>query len=484
MTTPRIEVSRHLLAILPTGAEEWAYQAARPERTEAPMRQNGKNVRPVIAFAPRDLLPWESGFTPDSAPPILGGRTVLARRSERRGNGRWLTVGLILLVGVAFGVLGMHYLPAVLPPEQTAGSGAAVSPPTQVGALGRLQPFDGIISIYGPPGDRIEQLGKRARAGETVPEKEVLALLASKADRHAEQELAQKQLDEAKALRNAIEAAWKAKNSEIEAEIKHLEVSREYDESMQQAKINVLTVQKSNAVSGWERRKNLELSPISIQEKEQYQVSLKQIEGELEAATLLQKKANASYEHSKKVARAKQHTASLETTQALERVPVDSLQQSLTIAERHVNATTIKAPVGGTILRVGTRQGDAIGPQPIIQMANLDRMAVVAEVPPEDIPRLRAWLESGGVDVKVESKVFPEGPLLGELRKEEIAQIVGRNTIFPLDPRAETDPRMVEVRVELKDPQKRAAQYVGLDNVRVTFTPKEAGQSRPSRATP
>lgn len=395
---------------------------------------------------------------------------MLARRRVRRGSTRWLPLGLALLVGLALGAAGMRYLPAYLPRPQPTGL-AVLPPPPSVEALGRLQPLGGVISVFGPPGDRIEKLADRAAVGQKVNAKDVLVVLASKSDREAERDLAQKQLDEALALRTAIQKAWEARQREIDAELAQIESNRIHDVKVQKAKIEVHDVQHQNAVAAWKRRESLQLTPFTKQEQEQYQGNLKQLEGELNAARIMLSKTEASYEHAKKVAEAKRQTAALEVSQALERVPVGSLRLSRDLAQRRVDATSIKSPVSGTVLRIVTREGDTIGAQPILQMADLDRMAVVAEVPPEEVSRLRAWLNEGAVAVTLESRAMPGATLTGTLRGEDISQLVARNSILSLDPRADTDPRMVEVRVELDDSQGRAARYVGLDNVRVKFAP-------------
>jgi HlyD family secretion protein len=159
-----------------------------------------------------------------------------------------------------------------------------------------------------------------------------------------------------------------------------------------------------------------------------------------------------------------------ELEEALKRVPVDSLAENLKIAERRLEATQIKAPVAGQILKVIGHEGDTIGNLPILQLADTSAMVVSAEVYETDVQQLNAWLEDGPSVVTITSRALDK-LLNGELRQHQIARLIGKNQLFSLNPREDVDRRVVEVSVDLRpDSVELASRYVGLE-VQVEFQP-------------
>ena len=70
-------------------------------------------------------------------------------------------------------------------------------------------------------------------------------------------------------------------------------------------------------------------------------------------------------------------------------VPLTSLRRQRDIAALRVAQTFITAPRSGKVLRVLAQRGELVGaPQPILQMADLSRMAVFAEVYETDISKI------------------------------------------------------------------------------------------------
>src|SRR5262249_60893007 len=64
--------------------------------------------------------------------------------------------------------------------------------------------------------------------------------------------------------------------------------------------------------------------------------------------------------------------------QALGRLPLESLEQSVKLAKRRLERTEILAPVGGTVLKVVAHEGEATGGQPILHLAGAGGMGPVA----------------------------------------------------------------------------------------------------------
>ena len=111
----------------------------------------------------------------------------------------------------------------------------------------------------------------------------------------------------------------------------------------------------------------------------------------------------------------------------------------------------------------------------VLQIADTDKMTVVAEVYETDVARLREWLgRAQSVPVEVDARVL-EGsaqPLKGTVTAGNVAPMIAKNTVFALGPREDADRRVVEVEVRL-DPTASAAlrDFIGIQ-VRARFLPR------------
>jgi HlyD family secretion protein len=356
-----------------------------------------------------------------------------------------------LALNVALGGLGA-YLFLVRPPVEPAPSEPPASQPADIKAQARLQPSGGLLAVYAPPGDRIDKL--RVEQGEQVQKGYRLFRLASHRERSLEAKLAASQYDEALRLRKALLENGSAQVALLHAERSKLLGARKYDEAAQREKVRVLRSQHAqaqrqlNRITRLDRRK----VEVSAQELEQQRLLLRQAEGELWAAEALLHKTTTGYERSLQALEAKLAAVKAETNQAVERVPVGSAEQNLALARRRADLTEVRAPVAGRVVRLLGHEGEAIGQQPVLELAAGGGLVAVAEVPDSSYATLRSWLNRGGVKVEVSGSALPElpRPLAGELRGEgQVAGVVARNRLISLNPRADVDLRVFEVRVDL-----------------------------------
>jgi HlyD family secretion protein len=339
---------------------------------------------------------------------------------------------------------------------------------TRVSALGRLQPSGGVISVFGLPGDRIVKLS--VKQGDKVAKDTILAELASRKDRELERDLVVIQLREARAQQAAIADAGKAKIAVIDAEIAQLRSGRDGDLKAQDARIACLILQSRVAYDNWNRLKSLERTPVSAQDLEKSELLYHQAESELTAARAIRDKTEKGYDQNDAALKAKRSAAVAELDEALKRVLLDSLAQNLKIAERRLDATQVKAPVAGRVLKVIGHEGDATGNEPIFQLADTGAMVVIAEVYETDIQALDAWLGESPVQTTITDRALGK-PLSGEVRRHQVTHMIARNQLFSLNPRQDTDRRVVEVRVDVRpDSVELASHYVGLE-VQVEFQP-------------
>jgi HlyD family secretion protein len=372
------------------------------------------------------------------------------------------------LIGAALGGAGVYLWKDFAGDSRARGPAGVEVTKTKVSALGRLQPSGGVISVFGLPGDRIEKLS--VNEGDKAAKDAIVAELASHKDRELARNLAADQLREAKAQREAIGAAGKAKIAVIDAETAQLQSGRDDDLKAQDAKIAALVEQSRISLDAWKRLKSLDPSVVSPTDVEKGELLYRQSESELTASRLMRDKTEKAYTHNQALLQAKRSAALAELDEALKRVMVDSIAENLKIAERGLAATQIKAPVAGRVLKLIGHEGDATGNQPILQLADTDAMVVIAEVYETDIQQLDAWLNESPVRATITSRALSK-PLIGEVQHHQIAHMVGKNQVFSLNPRQDVDRRVVEVRVNiLPESLELASRYTGLE-VQVEFQP-------------
>ncbi len=111
-------------------------------------------------------------------------------------------------------------------------------------------------------------------------------------------------------------------------------------------------------------------------------------------------------------------------------------------AQVDLNLSYVKAPVSGSVLKVHTRQGERINAQDgIVELGRTDQMYAIAEVYETDISKVR-----NGQRATVTSSVFT-GTLEGTVAR--IGKQIGKKDVLNTDPAADTDARVVEVRIRL-----------------------------------
>lgn len=394
-----------------------------------------------------------------------------------RRTGGAPTTALVGVVAVAIGLAAGYFLAGKFPQSSTtpgAGTpGEATAVKDRITALGRLQPEGGVVPVYGPPGDRIEKLypfapGTSLKAGAPIAE------LASRTDRLLEVQVAQTQLAEAKATRDAAERAGKQRIRAAEAELDQAKANKASDLAALQAKLDYLDLQVKSANRAVKRLEELKAKDVTVAAEDFDKAKLlqAQAEAELAANKALKNKTKTTYEETEKSAQAKIDAAKAELDEALARAPIKSSEEKLDLAKQQAERTIIKAPITGTVLKVIGHEGQPTGVEPILQMADLKHMIAVAEVYESDVAQVAAWVKSGPVPVDVSNAALPKS-LQGVVKTEaDITRMIARNQVFAMGPREDTDRRVVEVIVHLDSAgTAEAARFVGLQ-VNVSFAPK------------
>jgi len=123
---------------------------------------------------------------------------------------------------------------------------------------------------------------------------------------------------------------------------------------------------------------------------------------------------------------------------------VKAAEAAVTAADAMVALSTVLAPQKGQVLFVHARPGERIGVEGVVELGRTDRMYAVAEVYETDIINVKA-----GQGARVLSPALP-GPVSGTV--ESIGLKVGRMDVLGLDPVAQADARVIEVKILLDDP--------------------------------
>jgi HlyD family secretion protein len=352
-----------------------------------------------------------------------------------------ILVVVAALAGGASGYFGHDPLRSLLEPT----SRPATEPATTVVARGRLEPQTGLIAVGLPAGSRVERLC--IKEGDGVREGQPLAYLDTHGELEAARNSARAQLDEA---RKRLEAEKAFGQANVEAARLHVRQTEE---------VQPLTI-KAQEAEVCRSQAELEKATLDRQRSAQMLKDRAIPKSQDDAAALIERQAQEQLnrnlatlaqlrrdqEIKTPLARADLKSAEAGLQRAQFAVQVDSLKAALEVAEARLRRAVIRAPVAGQVLKVLTRAGEAAGQDPLLQMGDTGVMYAVAEVYETDVRRVHQ-----GQRATVTSKAFGSdaGPLEGTV--ERIASLVHKNRVLGIDPAAEADARIVEVRVRLDD---------------------------------
>jgi HlyD family secretion protein len=138
-------------------------------------------------------------------------------------------------------------------------------------------------------------------------------------------------------------------------------------------------------------------------------------------------------------------------------------EASLKKAQLDAALSRVVAPIDGTILKIYARPGDQVASDGLLDMADLDRLDVVADVYETDLPRLRQ-----GASAEV---VVPGDPHRYPATMREIGWLIRRTTQAGTDPVAAVDARTVEVRLAIGEEGRAALMRRTNMQVQVSIRP-------------
>ena len=331
-----------------------------------------------------------------------------------------------------------------------------------VTALGRLEPSGEVwqVSASSSAGsDRVAEL--LVQEGESVFQGQVIAILDSHDRAAADLKQSQEQVRVAKANLARVKAG--AKTGEIEAQqaaIARIEAERSNNIAAQQATIAKLEAELRNAQVEYQRHQQLyDRGAISASERDS-----KELAGETAQQQLEEAQANLTRIRSAQQQQIKEAKATLDRIAEVRPVDIElataevrEAQAAVAIAKAELELTYIKAPQTGRILDILTRPGEIVSSDGIARIGKTNQMYAVAEVYESDIGKVKI-----GQPVNVTSNALLE-ELHGTV--EGIGLEIQRQEVINIDPTANIDAKVVEVRVRLDE--ESSQKVAGLTNLLV-----------------
>ncbi len=378
--------------------------------------------------------------------------------------GRW-SIFLAAVVALTTGFISFLSLLLFRSNFQTQPQKPAKTAPVRVAvtALGRIVPEGEVTQLSAPSslsGVRVEKL--LVKQGQQVKTGQVIALLEGYARSLANVQQALTNVEVARAKLAQVKAG--AKLGDIEAQkatIANLESQLQGEIASQQAAIASLQAQSDNAQTENNRyqqlyREGAVSASIAASKALQFQTVRQQL---LEAKATLNRTVTTLQQQ------IKQAKAKLESIKEVRPTDVQLAQAELKSAISAVkqakaehDLTYVKAPISGRILKVHAKSGEVVSTAGIVEIGNTSQMCAIAEVYQTDIHKVRL-----GQKAIVTSTAFSK-KLPGTV--SEIGLLVDRQSILSINPGADTDRRVIQVKIRLDNPADSQL-VAGLTNLQV-----------------
>ncbi|KYC42126.1 ABC transporter permease [Scytonema hofmannii PCC 7110] len=349
------------------------------------------------------------------------------------------------------------------PTTQVPKTVNVVPPKIEVTALGRLQPQGKVTKLFPPSslsGVRVEKLlveeSDRIQAGQVIATLEgygrAKAALQQSLDKVqvAQAELAQ---IKAGAKRGDIEAQ-KATVTRLESQLKG-------DISSQQATIARLQAQLDNAQTENNRYQQLyKEGAISASTADNKRLQQDTVQQQLrEAKATLDSTVNTLKDQIKE---AKAKLNSIQEVRGVDvqlaEAEVNSARTAVQQSKADLDLTKLVSPINGQVLKVHAKTGEVNSSDGIVEIGKISQMYVEAEVYQTDINKVRV-----GQKATITSTAF-SGALQGTV--SSIGLQVDRQNILSVNPAAETDRRVIPVKIRIDNP-KDSQKVAGLTGLQV-----------------
>jgi HlyD family secretion protein len=404
--------------------------------------------------------------------PLLPPVPTLTARQTLLGQ---LPVILLTAIATASGMFAFSSLGSLRPEPRLSnaakGENAMAAKPfyKNIAALGRLEPQGEITRLSAPnslEGSRVEQLA--IKEGDTVKAGQIVAVLDSQTSRLATWKQAQSNVVTARAQLAKVLAG--AKSGDVNAQranIIRLNAELNGGVATQEAEIRRIAADLGNAQIERDRFQNLySKGAVSKSEFDSKQLRFDTVQNQLSQSQAALGRLISTVEAQKKEAQATLNSIAEVRPVDVEvaRSQIESAMRAAEKAKADLDLTYIRAPFDGTVLDVSVRPGELIGTEGIATLGKTDQMYVVAEVYETDIAVIRP-----GQNAAVTSNAF-SGQLAGTVA--EIGQQVKKQGIFDVNPLANSDFKVVEVKIRLNAQSSRKVASFSNLQVQVVIQPK------------
>lgn len=319
--------------------------------------------------------------------------------------------------------------PIAVPVEQVVAEQPIQSTIRSVVALGRLMPDGKVITIsppYGAGDARIEEI--KVSIGSQVERGDTLALMDNN---------------------QSLEAAVESAEANVALQKATLEQTR-----------RTIAASLEEAKAALERAKAAaKLAAQDLQRQQELRKRGAAVQAELDQAVAIASQAQRD------VTKAEATLSRYESQKIADQPDVvvaarklDSANADLNRARRDVARGVVTAPVTGTILDIHVRPGEKPGTKGILDIGNIQRMTAELEVYQSEIGRIAT-----GQQVELTADAISQS-FHGVV--SEIGYAIERQTVIRDDPAANTDARIVKVKVNLDEESSKLA--AKLTNLEVT----------------
>jgi HlyD family secretion protein len=352
---------------------------------------------------------------------------------------------LVLVLVTVYGLVASRASPGLESNHESASAhaaGAEAVTRQTVTARGRLEPESEVVGVGAAPDDRIGTI--RVVEGQTVHAGDVLVYLTTYEERLRERDYAASQLEDARTRLSAETVHGGSLVRESEVRIRQLEATQPIEIEAQRANVDTIEAELSQSRADLERNQALSRDGVITPQVLAHSIAeVGQNEARLRSARATLERLQRDHPLRLEMARAQLRTAQAGLSSAQSLVQIRSLTSNVQLAEARLARTIIRAPVDGLILKVQLHPGESVGPGPILKMGNTSQMFAVAEVYETDIGLVRI-----GQKARLTSGALARG-VTGVVAT--IGRTVHRTTVLDVDPAADVDSRVVEVRIKLDD---------------------------------
>ena len=363
----------------------------------------------------------------------------------RMRRNAYIGLAVLGLVGAAvwFGIGGAGSSSG-LTDQQTASADEKLSNefrPTVVAALARIEPSSEIIDVATAVIDSVKLLN--VKEGETVKKGQTLAFLDSFDERRAERDHVAAKLAEAERLLAAEKEVGASRIAAAEIRLHRAQSIYPLRIEAEKARVRSIEAALSNNRDILATRSKLKLKDFSSRRAVDNQMTtVRQSEEDLITARVEVKRLEFEFEVDRREALNARVQAEADLARASAAVGLEALRYQLASAEQGVQRAIVKAPIAGQILEILIRPGERTETKPILKMGDTRVMHAVAEIYETEIKHVKL-----GQPARVESPALTR-PLTG--RVVDINRIISKNDVLNVDPAADADARIVEVRIELE----------------------------------